>query len=108
MDVICYLNIVPKEIREYIIFLTENKVFDLCLVNKYFNNNCKIIKIVSNFDHLKYYPKLTNVNLKELTNLTSLNLYRNDIIKDEGIIDLINLNSIDLFYNKKITNNGLK
>ena len=46
MDKICYLSIIPDEILKYIISLTENKVFDLCLINKYFNNNCKVIRLL--------------------------------------------------------------
>ena len=87
MNKICYLNIIPGEIIKYIISLTENKVFDLCLINKYFDNNCKTIRIVDNCK----YPNLADSNLNELTNLTSLNLYKNIKITDEGIIKLINL-----------------
>jgi hypothetical protein len=62
MDIICYLDIIPKEIKDHIISLTENKVYDLCLINKYFDDNCKIIRIIDNFK----YPKLTDFNLKGL------------------------------------------
>ena len=104
MNEICYLNIVPEEILKYIISLTENKVFDLCLVNHYFNNNCKIIKIVNNFK----YHKFTNVSLNGLTNIISLGLEFNKIITDEGIKGLINLTSLELFNNEIITDEGIK
>ena len=51
-----------NEIKDYIISLTTNKVYDLCLIDKYFNDNCKVIKIVNNF----IYLKLSDVNLKIL------------------------------------------
>lgn len=70
MDTICHLNEVPDEIKKYIISLTENKVFDLCLINHYFNCNCKVIRIIDNFK----YPYIKDVNLKGLINLISLNL----------------------------------
>ena len=46
----------PEEITNVIIFLSKNKVYDLCLVNKYFNNNSKKIKILNNNE----YPKLAD------------------------------------------------
>ena len=105
MDEICYLNIIPEEIIKYIISLTENKVYDLCLVNQYFDNNCKIIKIVDN----NKYPKITNHKLKILINLTSLNLGSKDnIITNEGIKELTNIKFLNLFDNNKITDDGIK
>ena len=62
MEQICYLSIIPDEIVRYIISLTENKIFDLCLINKYFNK-CSITRITDNFK----YPKLTNIIIKSLT-----------------------------------------
>ena len=101
MDEICYLNIIPEELIKYIILLSENKVYDLCLINpRYdFNENCKIVKII---DNLKY-PYLTNINLVKLSNLTSLNLESNKLITNEGIKGLNNLTSIDLRNNKLIS-----
>ena len=104
MTTICYLNIIPKEIKDYIISLTENKVYDLCLVDRYFNNNCKVIRLVNNFK----YPKFTNLNLRTLKNLAFLNLSYNRMITDEGIKGLINLTSLNLYDNEKITDDGIK
>src|SRR5436190_4947150 len=104
MDIICYLDIIPREIKDYIISLTENKVYDLCLINKYFDNNCKVIKIIDN----SKYPDLTNTNLVKLINLTSLNLCNLNIITNEGIEKLVNLKTLNLYYNKIITNDGIK
>jgi len=104
MDMICYLDIIPKEIKDYIISLTQNKIYDLCQVNKYFDDNCKIIRIVDNFK----YTNLSNINLKILINLTSLRLCSNDIITDEAIKDLINLTFLNLMCNNIITSYGIK
>lgn len=52
----------PKELVDHIISFTVGSVFELCLVNKYFNDNCKRIRITSN----KKYPDLTDKNLKQL------------------------------------------
>src|SRR5437762_2585304 len=98
MDNICYFDILlndkcliegrfsllPKEIKDYIISLTENKVYDLCLINKYFNDNCKVIRIANNFK----YPKLIDNNLEILINLTALKLHKNGIITNEGLKNL--------------------
>jgi Leucine-rich repeat (LRR) protein len=141
MDTICFLSILPDEIIKYIITFIKNKVFDLSLINKYFNDNCKIILIISNFDYpnfnmitnqelhklinLKYLDLSDNRRLdskffefsdnkhiideeiKNLTNLTTLNLFSNINITDEGIKNLTNLTSLNLHNNFKITNNGI-
>lgn len=99
-----YWNILPHDIKNIIISFTIDKVFDLCLVDKYFNSNCKIIRIVDN----KNYPKLSDFNLKYLINITSLNLYDIDIITDNGLKKLIKLNKLDLTANKIIADNGIK
>ena len=106
MEGICYFDIIPNEIKDYIISLTTNKIFDLCQVNKYFNDNCKILRITK----ILYSKNLimTDINMKKLTSLTTLKLCENNIITDEGIKNLINLKSLRLFRNKIITNEGIK
>ena len=66
----------PKEIIDHILYFTKNKVSDLSLVNKYFNNNVARIRITSN----ENYPKFRTRNLVQLSNITALHLERNDII----------------------------
>ena len=94
----------PKELKDLVISFTKNNVFDLCLTNKYFNENCKVIRITNN----NKYPKLRDNNLKVLINLTSLNLINNNNITDKGIKGLINFTSLDLFDNNIITDEGIK
>ena len=77
--------ILPTELVDHVIGFTNNKIFDLCLVCHYFNNNCKQVLILSN----DKYPKIVNENLKQLINLTSLDLRCNKLITNEGI-NLIN------------------
>src|SRR5947207_13108741 len=86
-------SLLPKEIKKYIISLTKNKIYDLCLINKYFDENCKIIRIVENYRYLK----LTDLNIKTLINITYLRLFMNELITDQGIKNLINLKSLSLF-----------
>ena len=58
----------PNELIDHVIYFTNNKVFDLCLVCRYFNNNCKRISVLSN----DKYPNIKDINLKKLVHLTSL------------------------------------
>lgn len=81
MDNICYLYLIPKEIKDYIISLTENKIFDLCLINKDFDNNCKVIRIINNIKYLN----ITDIKLKQLMNLIDLNLFKNKIISNQNL-----------------------
>lgn len=80
------------DIFDHIIYFTTNKIYDLCLVNKHFNDNCKRILITDN----KYYPKLTNENLRGLVNLISLYLDRYSKISFEGLFDPRKILSLDL------------
>lgn len=50
------MNYLP-EIIDQIIYFTKNEVYDLLLVNKYFNLNCKAIRILNN-DNLPYLTAL--------------------------------------------------
>src|SRR4030042_4772833 len=95
-------NLLP-EIVNHILYFTRNKVNELSLVCKYFNNNTKRIRIISN----EKYPNIKNKDIKKLTNLLILNLCMNDIIINNGIRDLQNLTTLDLSYNNKITDDGI-
>ena len=122
-----FLNL-PEELINVIIFYSENKVYDLCLVDKYFSHNSKKIMILSN----KKYPELSDEHLKGLVNLVSLNLRYNNIkitnegiehlnnilclkinenvniINDSSIKTLTNLTSLNIDYNHTITDKGIK
>ena len=93
----------PLELIDNIIYFTQNPVFELCLVSKYFNDNSKKIRITSNNN----YPGITNNILKQLSHLTSLNLEYNNTITNEGIAHLVHLTSLNLEYNNTITNKGI-
>jgi len=103
MDMICYFKLLPNEIKHYIISFTKDKLTDLSLIDRYFNDNCKIVRITNN----DKYPKLRNENLKELINLDTLNLTFNHIITDEGIKELNNITCLNLSWNEMITNQGI-
>ena len=99
----------PDELIEIIIKFTTNQnknIFTLCVINQIFNKNTKPEE---RFIHIEpdSYPKLTNNKIKELINLTSLNLANNRVIKDDGINSLTNLTSLNLKNNFSITNNGI-
>lgn len=93
----------PREIIDHILYFTVNKVFDLSLVNKYFNDNVKKVRITNN----RNYPRIKDENLKKLPNLTVLNLYRNKLITNEGLSSLTKLTSLNLGYNTIITNEAI-
>lgn len=80
------------ELIDHIIYFTTNSVSDLSLVNKYFNDNVKKIRIISNKD----YPKMKNEYLQSLPNLTELYLPGGYVINYQGIRYLKNLKILDL------------
>lgn len=71
-------TILPVEIFDHIIYFTTNKVTDLSLICKYFDKVCKSIRITDN----ENYPYFQDEHLKQLPNLTSLNLSFGKIITD--------------------------
>lgn len=86
------------EIIDHILYFTDNSVFDLCLVNKYFNINVKKIRITNN----KKYPEMKDEHLASLPNLTELDC------TSEGTSDIIHLLVPNLPSEKlKITNYGI-
>lgn len=115
----------PLELVDHILYFTQNKVTELCLVCKYFNNNIKQIRILSNEkypgvkdeQHLKELPNLTSLYLFEseitnkgllnLPNLAGLGLSDGSLITDEGILSLTKLSSLDLFNNASLTDKGI-
>lgn len=98
------MNNLPNEIVDHIIYFTSNNIFDLCLINKYVNQNSKKIRIIT-IDN--QYPLLRDQHLTELTNLTVLNLSCNNYITDDGIYKLINLTDLNLANNFRITDDGI-
>jgi len=46
MNSIYDFNSLPTEIKNLIISLTTNKVYDLCLVDQYFNDNCRSLGLL--------------------------------------------------------------
>jgi Leucine-rich repeat (LRR) protein len=116
----------PEDIINVIIYFIRNKVYDLCLVNKYFNDNSKKIKILSNKkysglsdENLKElvnlkslyldYQLITNEGIKNLNNLRSLKINENNIIIDESSIKILtNLTSLKINYNQIITDDSIK
>lgn len=110
------------EIADLCIYFTENPIYELSLVSKYWNENVKKIRITSN----KSYPGMKDEHLSQLPNLTELDLstsykksmqrmlqsfhrsgFRKDNITDQGIADLINLKTLNLSSNHSITNQGI-
>lgn len=95
------------EIIDHIIYFTKNKVTELCLVCKYFNQVCKKIRITSN----EKYPNIKDENFAELSNLTTITTSRWDNsrkITNRGISLLFNLTDLNLSGNRKITIDGIK
>lgn len=84
----------PEDTKNVIIYFSKCKVYDLCLVDKYFNNNSKKIKILSN----KRYPKLLDKHLKEVSNLKSLHLNDEVLFTNEGSKKLKNLTYLIINY----------
>lgn len=82
----------PVELVNHCIYFTDNPVAELSLVNKYFNNNVKGIRITSNED----YPAMTDEHLPDLPNLTKLDLKGNQGISDEGVTQLGKLTFLEL------------
>ncbi len=79
--------IFPIEILSIIISFTKlnkgNKIIQiLCLINIWFSKNIKLIIFLNIIPN--NYPKLRDNGVKSLTNLTSLDLFNNNIITDNG------------------------
>ena len=51
---------------------------------------------------------ITDLGVKRLSNLRSLNLYYNERITDLGVKKLSNLSKLNLEYNNMITDSGIK
>lgn len=60
------------------------------------------------FNQLMPSPLINDTVLKNLTNLTNLNLGDNELITDDGIKNLSQLTSLNLSNNDKITDEGIK
>lgn len=117
------MNCFPVEIIDHIIYFTTVKIINLSLISKYFNQNSAKIRIISNYNHpsiddkklimlpnittldLRYKDQITNI--KNLFNLTALNLSNNFVISDNGIKDLVKLNYLAIC-DSNITDNGIK
>jgi hypothetical protein len=65
-------------------------------------------KQVSTVYETPTYLCTTDNGIKELSNLTCLNLDGNTIITDNGIKNLTSLTSLDLSYNENITDEGIR
>ena len=100
--------IFPLEILSIIISFTNgnNIIQILCLVDIWFSKNTKLIRFKSIYPNK--YPDLRDDGIMSLTNLISLNLDSNKVITDNGIKNLNNLTSLYLYNNNVITDNGIK
>ena len=96
----------PREIILVIMQLFTDfdcNIFNAMITCKDFNSTIKLaIRKIEN------RPRLKNEQLREFVNITSLNLYGNNIITDESLKRLTNIASLDLSYNKVITDSSLK
>lgn len=101
------MNALPKEIVNHIFYFTENNIFELSLVNHYFNDNLAAIRIVNN----EKYRSMEDHHILKLTNLQSLDLPGDDPMKqyknkitNEGIdnITIGNFISLNLEFNETI------
>lgn len=95
------MDLLPTELIDHIIYFTQNTIFDLSLVNKYFTNRVKIIRITDN----ENYPAMEDKHLKELLNISSLIIDKNRLLTN--IISLTNLKSLRLKDNQLTTNKDL-
>ena len=108
-------NYIPKDLIEIILRYAGKE--EILLFQDTFPKLLKYV-IVDNLDEInkdnyKYIQQInaynmTNNDLKDFPNLTSLDLSCNDKITNEGIKHLTNLTSLDLFENNKITDEGIK
>ena len=89
--------------------------FVLSCINIIPNNFIEIItdysiKNLSNITELdiSYNKNITDNGIKNLTNITKLSLQCNEIITDYSIKNLSNITELDISYNKNITDDGIK
>ena len=126
----------PNEILDLIIYFSQNRLYILKQVNKYFSKNCvklrlniedddfnklfqlTVIKLIDDRiytagfanNELLQTIKLKKINdniLQELVQLRFLGLGNNKTITDKSISELIKLKFIDLSTNQQITDEGL-
>jgi len=103
-----------NQIRMYKIHLTKEikNEIDITDNDLLIIPNIEILKLDSHiyfyFDIRLQEKKITDNGIKNLPQLNTLNLYRNTIITNEGIQNLLQLTTLDLSYNNIINDNGIK
>ena len=96
----------PEDTIKVILSFTTNKVFKLSQVCKYFNTHIFNLRI----REIKYnqFSKMKDEHLLKLVNLASLDLECNNCITDSSLEKLVSLTSLNLRYNDCITNSALE
>lgn len=118
------MDTLPAELVDLILYFTDNDIAELCLLNKYINHNCKVIRVKDNLRR----PDLDDNHLQYLTNMETLYLHDNRSvishigvinpftvnvssarlnITNKGLLKLSNLTSLNLHGNSTITNEGI-
>lgn len=102
------VTVAPDTMGEELITLTNLTSLDLSIGNIY-DKDLKYLPNLQNLTSLRLYRnmEITNEGLKLLPNLTSLDLILDHSITDEGITHLKNLTQLNLSENYLITDEGL-